>query len=137
MLAETEFDRVAPGARTFRSLGARGTVVELRLPGAELRRPIGLATARSSSPAGMGRVPRAEDVPSEPAVHQLLTALAATGGVSADLAASVVADEPERFVRLWTVMRPLYEHLATSASLKQIGRSPGCRCASSAATSAI
>ncbi|MDX2093227.1 MAG: hypothetical protein SFX73_35620, partial [Kofleriaceae bacterium] len=33
---------------------------------------------------------------------------------------TVVKDEPERFVRLWDVLRPLYEDLATSASLKQI-----------------
>jgi len=40
--------------------------------------------------------------------------------LSKDLTSSVVAAEPERFVRLWSVLRPLYEDLATSASLKQI-----------------
>jgi len=45
--------------------------------------------------------------------------------LSPDLTASVVTSEPERFLRLWEVMRPLYQDLATSASLKQIGTVAG------------
>jgi AraC-like DNA-binding protein len=126
VLAETEFDRVTRGARTFRSFGARCTVVELRLPGADVRPPIGL---------GHGPVPLApvvwdayhalEAEPGEPAVHRLLAALAATGVVSADLTASMVAEEPERFARVWAVMQPLYQHAATSTSLKQIASLAG------------
>ena len=126
VLAETEFDRVARGARTFRSFGARCTVVELRLPGADVRPPIGL---------GHGPVPLAQPVwdayraleaaPGESAVHRLLAALARAGVVSADLTASVVAEEPERFARVWAVMQPLYQHLATSTSLKQIAALAG------------
>ncbi|HEX8106658.1 MAG TPA: hypothetical protein VF516_02970, partial [Kofleriaceae bacterium] len=63
--------------------------------------------------------------PGEPAVHRLLAALAGSGVVSPDLAASVVAEEPERFARVWAVMQPLYQHLATSASLKQIASLAG------------
>jgi AraC-like DNA-binding protein len=121
VLAETEFERIARGAVTFRSYGARCTIVELRVPRAELRRPIGLAH---------GAVPLDPEVwdayhalaaePAEPAVHRLLPALAGTGVISTDLAASVVASEPERFLRVWAVLRPLYRDLATSASLKQI-----------------
>ena len=40
--------------------------------------------------------------------------------MSPGLVASVVADEPERFTRIWRVIQPLYEDYATSASLKQI-----------------
>jgi AraC-like DNA-binding protein len=126
VLAETEFDRVTHGAQTFRSFGARCTIVELRLPVADVRPPIGL---------GHGPVPLGTTVwdayhalagePGEPAVHHLLAALAGTGVVSADLTASVVAEEPERFRRLWAVMQPLYQHLATSASLKQIAALAG------------
>ena len=43
VLAETEFDRVVRGARTFRSFGARCTIIEARVPAADLRCPIGLA----------------------------------------------------------------------------------------------
>ena len=126
VLAETEFDRVTGGARTFRSFGARCTVVELRLPGADVRPPIGL---------GHGPVPLApvvwdayhalEAEPGEPAVHRLLAALVATGVVSADLTATMVTEEPERFARVWAVMQPLYQHAATSTSLKQIASLAG------------
>lgn len=126
VLAESEFDRVTHGARTFRSFGPRCTIVELRLPAADVRPPIGL---------GHGPVPLAAPVwdayhalaaaPGEPAVHRLLAALTSTGVVSADLTASVVADEPERFARLWAVVQPLYQHLATSTSLKQIASLAG------------
>jgi transcriptional regulator GlxA family with amidase domain len=53
-------------------------------------------------------------------MHGLLAALATAGVIHRELADSVVTREPERFVRLWAVMRPLYQRLATSASLKQI-----------------
>ena len=36
------------------------------------------------------------------------------------MAESVVTDEPERFVRVWSAMQPLYGDLATSTSLKQL-----------------
>ena len=125
-LAETEFDRVTRGALTFRSFGARCTIVELRLPGAELRRPIGLAHGPVELDPPVWDAYRAlADDPGEPAVHRLLAELAATGAVSAELAASVVAREPERFVRVWSVMQPLYQHLATSTSLKQIAALAG------------
>jgi transcriptional regulator GlxA family with amidase domain len=55
-------------------------------------------------------------------MHALVSALATANVVSRGLAASVVTTEPERFVRLWAVIRPLYQNLATSASLKQIAQ---------------
>ena len=126
VLAETEFDRVVPGARTFRSFGARCTIVEIRVPGADLRRPVGLAHGAIDLGDRVWGAYRALAArPGEPAVHDLLAQLAATGVLSADLMASVVAQEPERFVRVWAVIRPLYQHLATSASLKQIAALAG------------
>ncbi len=126
VLAESEFDRVTRGARTFRSFGARCTVVELRLPGADVRPPIGLVHGAVPLVASVWEAYRAlEADPGEPAVHRLLAALAGSGVVSPDLAASVVAEEPERFARVWAVMQPLYQHLATSTSLKQIASLAG------------
>jgi AraC-like DNA-binding protein len=126
VLAETEFDRVTRGARTFRSFGARCTIVELRVPGADVRRPIGLGHGPVPLDPSVWDAYRAlEADPGEPAVHRLLAALAGTGVVSADLTASVVAEEPERFARVWAVMQPLYQHLATSTSLKQIASLAG------------
>lgn len=121
VLAETEFDRVQRASTKFRSWGAPATIVELRLPAADLRRPIGLAHGPVALPARVwDAYAELETAPGEPALRQLMSRLGDAGVVSTDLGASVVEHEPERFERLWAVMRPLYEDLATSASLKQI-----------------
>jgi AraC-like DNA-binding protein len=121
VLAETELDRVGPGSRTFRSYGAPGVIVELRVPAADVRRPIGLdAGPLELPPAAWDAYHALERAPGEAALHRVIAELGAAGVLSADLTASVVAEEPERFVRAWAALRPLYEDLATSASLKQI-----------------
>jgi AraC-like DNA-binding protein len=126
VLAETEFDRVVRGARTFRSFGARCTIVEIRAPAADLRRPIGLGHGPTALDDRVWDAYRALAAgPGVPVVHDLLAALAAAGVLSREVTASVVAEEPERFVRVWAVMQPLYQHLATSASLKQIAALAG------------
>ena len=126
VLAETEFDRVVHGALTFRSSGARCTIVEARVPAADLRRPVGLAHGPIALPDAVWAAYRAlEDQRTEAALQDVIAALGAADVLSRDLIASVVEHEPERFVRLWTVMRPLYQDLATSASLKQIAALAG------------
>lgn len=126
VLAETEFDRVIPGARTFRSFGTRCTIIETRVPAADLRRPIGLIHGPVELADPVWAAYHAlQRMPSEAAVSDLVTMLGTTGVLSRDLSASVVATEPERFQRLWTVMRPLYQNHATSASLKQISTLAG------------
>jgi AraC-like DNA-binding protein len=126
VLAETEFDRVVRGALTFRSFGARCTIIEARVPAADLRRPIGLAHGPIELPEPVWAAYHAlQDTRGEAAVHGLIAALGDAGVLSRDLIASVVATEPERFQRLWAVMRPLYQHLSTSASLKQIAALAG------------
>jgi AraC-like DNA-binding protein len=126
VLAETEFDRVVPGALTFRSFGARCTIVEARVPAADLQRPVGLAHGQVALADPVWAAYHAlHDQPSEAAVHHLIGALGDTGVLSRDLTASVVATEPERFQRVWEVMRPLYQGVAASASLKQISTLAG------------
>jgi AraC-like DNA-binding protein len=126
VLAETEFDRVVTGARTFRSFGARCTIVEARVPAADLRRPVGLAHGRIELTDPVWAAYHAlQEMRSEAAVHDLIAALGAAGVLSPELIGSVVETEPERFLRLWAVMRPLYQNLATSASLKQISSLAG------------
>jgi AraC-like DNA-binding protein len=121
VLAETEFDRVVPGALTFRSFGAHCTIIEARVLATDLRRPVGLTHGPVElAPAVWAAYHALQDTRSEAAVHDLVAALDASGVVSHEMAASVVAAEPERFLRLWAVMRPLYQSHATSASLKQI-----------------
>ncbi len=121
VLAETEFDRMTPGSPTFRSWGAPGTIVELRVPGTALRRPVGLRNGQIELPTAVWDAYHAlAAAPTDQSLHQLIVQLGAADILTKDLTSSVVAEEPERFVRLWQVLRPLYEDLATSASLKQI-----------------
>jgi hypothetical protein len=53
VLAETEFDRVEPGSTTFRSYGAPGEIVEIRLSPNDVRRPVGLAHGAVELPASV------------------------------------------------------------------------------------
>jgi AraC-like DNA-binding protein len=126
VLAETEFDRVQPGSRTFRSHGGPGVIVELRVTAADLHRPVGLDHGPIELPDFIWDAYHAlAEARSEAALHRLIVQLGEARILSRDLTASVVADEPERFRRLWTVMQPLYQDLATSASLKQISTIAG------------
>ena len=120
-LAETEFDHVVPGARTFRSFGAPCEIVELRVPAADLRRPAGLDRGPLELPAPVwDAYHELARTRSEAAVHRLIEALGAAEILSPAVTASVVTEEPERFARTWAVIRPLYGDLATSTSLKQV-----------------
>jgi len=121
VLAESEFDRVQPGSRTFRSFGDQALIVELRVPVADLHRAIGLDHGQLELPDPVWDAYNALEVAAtEPNLHALVQRLTEAGILSKDLASSIVPDEPERFARLWTAMKPLYEELSTSASLKQI-----------------
>lgn len=120
-LAETEFDHVVPGARTFRSFGAPCEIVELRVPAADLRRPAGLDRGPLELPPPVwDAYHELARTRSEAAVHRLIEALGAAEVLSPEVTASVVTEEPERFARTWAVIRPLYGDLATSTSLKQV-----------------
>jgi AraC-like DNA-binding protein len=121
VLAEAEFDRVQPGSRTFRSFGDTAMVVELRVPVGDIHRPAGIDHGQLQLPDTVWEAYHAlESTPSEPNLFELIQRLGAAGILSKDLTNSIVTDEPERFARLWTVIKPLYEELSTSASLKQI-----------------
>ena len=121
LLAETEFDRVQPSSRTFRSWGAPGVIVELRLPQADVQRAAGLDEGPITLPERVWDAYAAlEATPGDDALQRLIVELGEARLVSRELATSIVNPEPERFVRVWTVLKPLYEDLATSTSLKQI-----------------
>ena len=121
VLAENEFDRMEKGSPTFRSWGNPGMICELRVPASALRVPIGIRNgALTLAPSVFEAYAKLEAEPSERNLYQIMVELTQAGVLAKDLTASVVTEEPERFVRLWTVLKPLYEDLATSASLKQI-----------------
>ena len=121
VLAEREFDRVEPTATRFRSWGAPGVIIELRVPASAVRVPIGIDHGPVPLPAAVTDAYAAmAQERSSAALHRVMLALSEANVLSHDLTASIVTEEPERFVRLWDVLRPLYEDLATSAALKQI-----------------
>jgi AraC-like DNA-binding protein len=123
LLAESEFDRVVPGSLTFRSSGARCTIIEARVLAEDLQRPVGLEHGAIELDDTVWAAYHAlEASRSEVAVHDLIGTLCATGIVAQRLAASVVQTEPDRFLRLWNAMRPLYQRTSISASLKQISQ---------------
>ena len=126
VLREAEFDHVRPGTPTFRSFGERCTIIESRMPASDLHLPVGLANGPVAlSGEVWAALDRLRGAPSESAVHQMIATLGDAGVLSRDLTASVVEAEPERFLRVWAVMRPLYQNLSTSASLKQISSLAG------------
>ena len=121
ILDETELDRRTPGSPAFRSWGGPAVVVEIRVAATDLHVPVGLRNGPLHLPTRVWDAYRAlEAAPSEANLHELIVRLGEARILSSDLAGSVVRDEPERFVRLWEVLRPLYEDLSTSSSLKQI-----------------
>ena len=121
VLAENEFDRVEPGVTTFRSYGAPAEVLEIRLAAADLKRPVGLARGALSLPAAVWdayhELARSQD---EASLHALIAKLGEADIVSRDLTTSIVTTEPERYTRIWTTLKPFYNDLAMSTSLKQI-----------------
>lgn len=138
VLADREFDRVVAGAPTFRSSGAPAAIIELRIPAADVAVPIGLTHGQISLPASVwdayagleavsGEPSQTGDPDSEPAhaLNTLMVRLGEAGILSKDLAGSVVTDEPERFTRLWHVIKPRYSNYETSASLKEIAAAAG------------
>jgi AraC-like DNA-binding protein len=121
VLAETEFDRVEPDAVKFRSFGAPGEIVEIRLSPEDLLRPVGLANGALELPPPVWAAYEAlAKTPGESALHQLVTQLAEAGVVTRDLNQSIVTQEPERYTRIWKSLTPFFNDLATSTSLKQL-----------------
>jgi AraC-like DNA-binding protein len=120
-LAETEFDHPEPGARTFRSFGAPCEIVELRVPIGDLQCPVGLERGPLELPPRVwGAYHELARARSDLAVHRLIEALGEAELLSREVTATVVASEPERFRRVWSVLEPLYGDLAASTSLKQV-----------------
>jgi AraC-like DNA-binding protein len=121
ILAETEFDRVQSDSTTFRSFGAPGEVVEIRLSANDLRLPVGIGRGAIELPTTVWDAYRElAQSGSEAALHQLIVRLGEANIVSTDLTSSIVTAEPDRYLRIWKTLKPFYNDLAMSTSLKQI-----------------
>ena len=121
VLAETEFDRVEPSAKKFRSWGAPAEIVEIRLGPNDIKRPIGLAHGAIELPAPvLAAYAELWRTQGERELHALMVQLAEANVVTKELTASIVTKEPERYERIWKALKPFYSDLAMSTSLKQL-----------------
>jgi AraC-like DNA-binding protein len=129
VLGDDELERVRANSRTFRTDGALVHVVQLRVARELLRVPIGLAHGPLALPAACWEAAAAliETAPRGDAagLARLVDALAAAGAVDPALPATLCADEPERFRRLWSALQPLYATYGGTASLKQLAATLG------------
>lgn len=127
MLGDDELERVGRSSRTFRTDGARAHVVQLRIPRPSVCVPIGVAhgplalspTCWDAATGLVDAAPRGDTA----SLARLLEALANVGAVDGQLAATLCADEPPRFRRLWDALQPLYATYGGTASLKQLAAS--------------
>lgn len=129
LLADDEIERPTKASRTYRTDGAEVDVIQLRIHEDHLRRPIGLDRGAFALPAACWDavatlVDRAAQVEAAH-VAALLDALAGAGIVTSALTTTVIAEEPERFRRLWAALEPLYSTYGATTSLKQLASSLG------------
>jgi AraC-like DNA-binding protein len=129
MLADDEIERAQQGTRTFRTDGDRVDVVQLRIAAPHIRAPIGMRHGPVAVPAACWDAVNAlvAHAPSGDAQHvaTLLDAFASAGVLDRALTQTVIAEEPERFRRLWSALEPLYSTYGATTSLKQLASSLG------------
>jgi AraC-like DNA-binding protein len=127
MLADDEWERRGKTSRTFRTDGPTVDVVQLRIANNQIRVPIGL-------PAGpLALTPACWDataallggVPDASRLSTLIEALAGANVLAREMPTTVIAEEPERFRRLWDALQPLYQTYGATTSLKQLASSLG------------
>ncbi|HEX5059747.1 MAG TPA: AraC family transcriptional regulator [Kofleriaceae bacterium] len=129
LLGDDEIERLHKTSRTFRTDGAHVDVVQLRIAKPNLRAPVGIANGPIALP------PPAWDAIRQLVAHaprgdwqdvaRLLDALASANVVTASMPKTVIAEEPERFRRLWEALEPLYSTYGATTSLKQLASSLG------------
>jgi AraC-like DNA-binding protein len=126
VLADDEIERQTTSSRTFRTDGEHVDVVQLRIAKAGLRVPIGLGHGPIVLPAVCWDAVRAlvAHVDAK-TVAAVLDALARGGVLDTALTSTVIAEEPERFRRMWQALEPLYSTYGATTSLKQLAASLG------------
>ena len=129
LLADDEMERPSKTSRTFRTDGERVDVIHLRITSDDLRAPIGMdagplalspacwdaaAALLAGAPQGEARL-----------LTNLIDALARVEVVAAEVTQTVIADEPERFRRLWGALSTLFKEYGATTSLKQLAANLG------------
>lgn len=129
VLADDEIERPHAGSRTYRTDGERVDVVQLRIHLDDVRVPVGIdrgpfALAPSCWDAIDALV---REAPQGHAARlaAVIDELARAGVIAGALTETVIAEEPERFRRMWQAIEPLYTTYGATTSLKQIASSAG------------
>jgi AraC-like DNA-binding protein len=131
VLGDDEWERRGKGAnaRTFRTEGTRVDVAQLRIAKEYLKVPVGMsAGALPMTDAcwdAMRELLRAAPSGEAAPLAHTLDVLATADIVAPALTATVIGEEPERFRRLWTALRPLYQTYGATTSLKQLADALG------------
>ncbi|HEY5948883.1 MAG TPA: hypothetical protein VIV40_25505 [Kofleriaceae bacterium] len=129
LLADDEIERLHAKSPRFRTDGERVDVVQLRIANESLRASIGMANGPLSIPtrcwdaiaALVADAPRGDAAMLARVIDELASANIVTGSITQ----TVIADEPERFRRLWAALEPLYSTYGATTSLKQLASSLG------------
>jgi AraC-like DNA-binding protein len=127
LLGDDEWERPRKESRTFRTDGSVVDVLQLRVAKEQLRVPIGLEHgALALTPACWdAAAAMLNGQPDAPTLAALIDALAQAGVLASAMTTTVIADEPERFRRLWEALQPLYQTYGATTSLKQLASSLG------------
>jgi AraC-like DNA-binding protein len=129
VLADDEMERPTKQSRSFRNDGERVDVVQLRIAKEQLRAPIGIGHGPLTLSPSCWDATRAlvEGARGGDAalLARVIDELAAAGVITSALAQTVIAEEPERFRRLWSALAPLYSTYGATTSLKQLASSLG------------
>jgi AraC-like DNA-binding protein len=127
LLGDDEWERPRKDSRTFRTDGPVVDVLQLRVAKQQLRKPIGLdAGALALTPACWdAAAAMLAGVLEAAKLATLIDALAGAGVLATEMTTTVIAEEPERFRRLWEALQPLYQTYGATTSLKQLASSLG------------
>jgi AraC-like DNA-binding protein len=129
VLADDEIERLGKQSRTFRTDGARVDVVQLRVSRDNLRAPIGMSHGPLAlTPAcwdAIGGLVTGVETGDAALLARVIDELARSGVVAGSITDTVIAEEPERFRRLWAALEPLYSTYGATTSLKQLASSLG------------
>ena len=115
VLADDEFERVGEHSATLRVDGPATEFFQLQIPSTYLTAPVGLAHGPVAVPARVFAACGHD----EPAFVRLVDELQRAGIVAA-LAPTIASEEPERFVRIWNEVRPLFASFAVSTPFNEL-----------------
>lgn len=131
VLHANEFASYTAKSASFRSWGDPAVTVEMQVAAEDIIGPIGLtAGPRPIAPQTWDALHAlaegsAEDAAPGPLVHTVVERLIADGVLAPRVLTRLVANEPERFLRLWRALASLYSRHATGTTLGELTDATG------------